>query len=61
MISVSAFRAGADLNVEIFSDGAGMTQKAPGLGTKLFSELATSWDYSRNGEQNILRFTVRID
>jgi signal transduction histidine kinase len=61
MISVSAFRSGADLNVEILSDGAGMTQKAPGLGTKLFSELATSWDYSRNGEQNILRFTVRID
>ena len=61
MISVSAFRTGADLNVEILSDGAGMTQKAPGLGTKLFSELATSWDYSRNGEQSILRFTVRID
>ena len=60
-ISVSGSRVGADLHLEILSDGSHMIEKAPGLGTKLFAELATSWDYSRNGEQNILKFTVRTN
>jgi signal transduction histidine kinase len=58
-ISVSGYRKGSDLLLEIQSDGSGMKENAPGLGTKLFTELATNWDYSRIGEQNILKFTVR--
>jgi len=60
-ISVTGSWVDGYVNLEIHSDGAGMTQNAPGLGTKLFAELATSWDYSRNGEQNILRFTIRTE
>ena len=52
---------GADLHLEILSDGSKMIENTPGLGTKLFTELATSWAYSRNGEQNILKFTVRTN
>ena len=58
-ISVSGCRLGANLHLEIQSNGSGMKQNAPGLGTKLFTELATSWEYSSTGEQNILKFTVR--
>jgi signal transduction histidine kinase len=61
LISVTGSWVDGYVNLEIHSDGAGMTQNAPGLGTKLFAELATSWDYSRNGEQNILRFTIRTE
>ena len=59
LISVTGSWVDNDAILEIRSDGAGMTQNAPGLGTKLFTELATSWNYSRNGEENILKFTVR--
>jgi len=57
-ISVSGSRLGLDLHLEIQSDGSGMKENAPGLGTKLFTELATNWEYSRLGEKNILRFTI---
>jgi signal transduction histidine kinase len=60
-ISVSGSRVGTDLHLEILSDGLPMIEKVPGLGTKLFTELAKSWDYSRNGDQNILKFTVRAN
>ena len=60
-ISVSGSRMGTDLHLEILSDGSPMIEKAPGLGTKLFTELATSWDYSRNGQQNCLKFIVRAN
>ena len=60
-ISVSGSRKGTDLHLEILSDGSPMIEKAPGLGTKLFTELATSWDYSRNGQQNCLKFIVRAN
>jgi signal transduction histidine kinase len=59
LISVTGSWVDGYVNLEIHSDGAGMTKNAPGLGTKLFTELATSWDYSRNGEQNTLKFTIR--
>jgi two-component sensor histidine kinase len=58
-ISVSGCRLGTELYLEIQSNGSGMIENAPGLGTKLFTELATNWDYSRIGEQNILKFTIR--
>ena len=58
LISVTGSRADKCVNLEIHSDGTGMTQNAPGLGTKLFTELATSWDYFHNGEQNVLKFTI---
>jgi len=61
LISVTGSWVDGYVNLEIHSDGAGMTQNAPGLGTKLFTEFATSWDYSRNGEQNILKFTIRTE
>jgi signal transduction histidine kinase len=61
LISVTGSWVDGYVNLEIRSNGAGMTQNAPGLGTKLFTELATSWDYSRNGEQNILKFTIRTE
>jgi signal transduction histidine kinase len=58
-ISVNGAAGGADLTIEILSDGAMMTHNAAGLGTKLFSELASNWEYSRRGEQNLLTFTIR--
>ena len=61
LISVTGSWVDGYVNLEIRSDGAGMTQNAPGLGTKLFTEFATSWDYSRNGKQNILKFTIRTE
>ena len=57
-ILVTGSRVGEDLHFEILSDGAGMTAKSVGLGTKLFNELASNLTYSKNGEQNILKFTV---
>jgi signal transduction histidine kinase len=60
-ISVSGSRLGVDLHIEIQSDGSGMKENAPGLGTKLFTELATNWEYSRLGEKNILRLTIRAN
>ena len=58
-ISINGALGGADLTVEILSDGAMMTHNAAGLGTKLFNELASNWEYSRRGELNLLTFTIR--
>jgi signal transduction histidine kinase len=59
VISVEGKLAGVFLDIEIINDGSSMTHNAAGLGTKLFTELATSWDYSRVGEKNFLKFRVR--
>ena len=61
LISVTGSRVDKCVNLEIHSDGTGMTQNVPGLGTKLFTELATSWNYFHNGEQNVLKFTIRTN
>ena len=58
-ISVNGTAGDVDLTIEILSDGAMMTHNAAGLGTKLFSELASNWEYARRGEQNLLTFTIR--
>ena len=58
VISVEGKLAGVFLDIEIISDGSSMTHNAAGLGTKLFTQLATSWDYSRVGEKNFLKFRV---
>jgi hypothetical protein len=58
-ISINGVASGANLAIEILSDGAMMTHNAAGLGTKLFNELASNWEYSRRGEQNLLKFTIR--
>jgi len=57
-ILVTGSRVGDDLHFEILSDGTGMTAKSVGLGTKLFNELASNLTYSKQGEQNLLKFTV---
>jgi len=57
-ILVTGCRVGEDLHFEILSDGAGMTAKSVGLGTKLFNELASNLTYLKQGEQNLLKFTV---
>ena len=58
-ISISGSLAGAELNIQILSDGQMMTHNAAGLGTKLFNELASNWGYSTQGELNLLTFTIR--
>ncbi len=50
----------SSLRIEIISDGTKMTHNAAGLGTRLFSQLADGWDYSRDGNQNCLRFDIRL-
>ena len=60
-ISVSGEITGVFLNIELISDGSIMTHNTAGLGTKLFTELTTNWEYSRIGEENHLKFTIRID
>jgi signal transduction histidine kinase len=57
-ILVTGSRVGEDLHFEILSDGTGMTAKNVGLGTKLFNELASNLTYSKQGKQNLLKFTV---
>lgn len=59
-ISVSGSISSEDLAIEILSNGAMLTHNAAGLGTKLFYELASTWEHSRRGELNILKFTVRL-
>ena len=59
-ISVSGTRTGTDLNLEILSNGSGMTAQTPGLGTKLFNELTSAYAYSRQGDLNLFKFTVRF-
>ncbi len=61
LISVGGSHTGRDLDVEILSNGSGMTEQVPGLGTKLFNEFTSSFEYSRQGELNLLKFTVRTD
>ena len=58
-ISVSGYRMDTDLHIEILSDGSGMSAKNPGLGTKLFNELTTTWKFTKQGNLNLLKFTVR--
>ena len=60
-ISVKGEITGTFLDIEVISDGSIMTHNAAGLGTKLFTELTTNWEYSRVGEKNHLKFTIRID
>ncbi len=59
VISVNGTREEGVVHLEIRSDGSGMTEQTPGLGTKLFNELTSSHAYSRQGELNLLNFTVR--
>jgi signal transduction histidine kinase len=59
IISVSGSQECADLHIEILSNGSGMTEQTPGLGTKLFNELTTSYAYTKQGDSNLLKFTVR--
>lgn len=59
-ISVDGILTAEFLDIEIVSDGTKMTNNAAGLGTKLFDVLATSWNHSRNGESNLLKFKIRI-
>jgi signal transduction histidine kinase len=58
-ITVSGSQVNADLHIEILSNGSGMTEQTPGLGTKLFNELTSSYEYSKQGDLNLLKFTVR--
>jgi signal transduction histidine kinase len=58
-ISINGSFDSVELTIEILSDGAMMTHNAAGLGTKLFIELASNWQYSRRGELNLLTFTIR--
>jgi hypothetical protein len=60
-ISVKGEITGTFLDIELISDGSIMTHNAAGLGMKLFNELTTNWEYSRVGEKNHLKFTIRID
>ena len=60
-VSVTGAHLGIDLHVKILSNGSGMTAQIPGLGTKLFNELASSYSYEKQGELNLLKFTVRAD
>ena len=60
-ISVHGKLTGASVEIEIVSNGAKMSKSVAGLGTRLFDELASSWDYSRKGEENLLKFTIRIN
>ena len=58
-ISISGVAKGAELSIQILTDGQMMTHNAAGLGTKLFNELARDWHYSTQGELNQLKFTIR--
>ncbi len=58
-ISVSGSLEGTELNIQILTDGRMMTHNAAGLGTKLFNELASNWEYSKQGELNLLKFRIR--
>ena len=60
-VSVTGSHLGVDLHVKILSNGSGMTAQIPGLGTKLFNELASTYSYEKQGELNLLKFTVRAE
>jgi len=59
VISVRGSQKSADLHIEILSNGSGMTEQTPGLGTKLFNELTSSYEFEKQGDLNLLKFTVR--
>ena len=58
-ISINGSLEGTELNIQLLSNGQMMTHNAAGLGTKLFYELASNWEYSTQGELNLLTFTIR--
>ena len=58
-ISVSGSRVGAELHIQILSDGSGFSANSAGLGTRLFNELTSNWAYSKQGDLNLLVFTIR--
>ena len=58
VISVSGTLEEGVVHLEILSNGSGMTEQVPGLGTKLFNELTSSYAYSRQGDKNLLKFSV---
>jgi signal transduction histidine kinase len=58
-ISINGSYVDADLKLQILSDGSALTQNSAGLGTKLFNELASNWEYSKQGALNQLKFTIR--
>ena len=60
-VSVTGSQLGVDLHVKILSNGSGMTTQTPGLGTKLFNELASTYSNEKQGEINLLKFTVRAE
>ena len=60
-VSVSCSRVDTDLRVEIRSNGSEMTEHTPGLGTRLFNELANAYSYAKRGDLNHLQFTVCTD
>ncbi len=51
------------LTINIFSNGNAMSQGKAGLGTKLFNELSSEWEYASENGQNRITFTLinRID
>ena len=57
-ITVSGSRESAELHIEIMSNGSGMTEHTPGLGTKLFNELTSSYEYAKRDNLNLLKFTI---
>jgi hypothetical protein len=57
-ILVAGSRTATALNFEILSDGSGMTSKSAGLGTRLFQELTSNRVYTKQGDLNLLKFTV---
>ena len=59
-IVVDGKHKGSLLEIDIVSDGKMMTNNAAGLGTRLFTELTSNWQYSRSGEKNLFRFAIRI-
>ena len=60
-VSVTGSHLGADLHIKILSNGSGMTEQTPGLGTRLFNELASTYSYAKRGDLNHLEFTICTD
>jgi hypothetical protein len=60
-IFVDGKLVGTELNIQIVTDGQMMSHNAAGLGTKLFSELASSWEYSTQDGLNVLVITIRTN
>ena len=60
-VSVTGAHLGIDLHIKILSNGSGMTEQRPGLGTRLFNELASTYSYAKRGDLNHLEFTICTD